>query len=516
MSGSLTSEEVNFLVYRYLLESGFVHSAFAFGHESLIAKSNIDGSNITPGALISFIQKGLQFVEIEAHTNDDGTESICAERFSALRPHSCKVKSRKKIFDPFEDNVDDSGFGTLEASSEDVSYLKGHTKMVCSCAWHPNRPLLASGSSDSTVRLWDREAATKAAAASSNTAHIDKKMRTMDTNVVVVQMPSSKSNNSLQKRDPDTTADKSVADTNEKKQKEERPTESMVLTMEWNASGAQLATGCYNGNVYTWNEEGQLLKTFKEHNAPISVLRWNPKGNTFLTASIDSKAILWDASKGTKEHEFKEHTGPITDLDWQNDDTFATCSIDRKIAIWDLTKASSSSSSASSSSCCIAKLGGHAADINMIRWSPASVSTLASCSDDSLVKLWNVDSKACVQELTQHTREVCAIQWDNNSGHLASGSLDTTVRIWEAESGKCLQTFTKHLHPVSCISFSPDYSLLASASHDRIYVWSIKDDTMVKTLKAGGGINAISWDSTGKKLAGGCANHSVCTLDMRR
>ena len=53
---SLTSDQVNFLVYRYLLESGFIHSAFAFGHESLVAKSSIDGSQISPGALISFIQ----------------------------------------------------------------------------------------------------------------------------------------------------------------------------------------------------------------------------------------------------------------------------------------------------------------------------------------------------------------------------------------------------------------------------------------------------------------------------
>lgn len=101
MSGSLTSEEVNFLVYRYLLESGFIHSAFAFGHESLIVKSSIDGSKVTPGALISFIQKGLQFVEIEAHVNDDGTEIICDNRVSALEPHKCSVKSKRRIFDPY-------------------------------------------------------------------------------------------------------------------------------------------------------------------------------------------------------------------------------------------------------------------------------------------------------------------------------------------------------------------------------------------------------------------------------
>jgi len=31
---SISSDEVNFLVYRYLQESGFHHAAFTFGYES--------------------------------------------------------------------------------------------------------------------------------------------------------------------------------------------------------------------------------------------------------------------------------------------------------------------------------------------------------------------------------------------------------------------------------------------------------------------------------------------------
>jgi hypothetical protein len=67
---NLTSEEVNFLIYRYLLENGFVHSGFVFGHESLVAKSNIGSAEVPPAALISFIQKGLQYTELESHLND--------------------------------------------------------------------------------------------------------------------------------------------------------------------------------------------------------------------------------------------------------------------------------------------------------------------------------------------------------------------------------------------------------------------------------------------------------------
>ena len=62
---SITSDEVNFLVYRYLLESGFQHSAFTFGLESHVHHTSINGTMVPPGALISVLQKGLQYVEAE-------------------------------------------------------------------------------------------------------------------------------------------------------------------------------------------------------------------------------------------------------------------------------------------------------------------------------------------------------------------------------------------------------------------------------------------------------------------
>ena len=115
---AITSDEVNFLVYRYLQESGklrilrhakllpfafkgvtvntcdspyvhvrhffplwltdvhgcycpgFSHSAFVFGYESFVHKSTISGNDVPPGAMISFLQKGLQYMELEANLTE--------------------------------------------------------------------------------------------------------------------------------------------------------------------------------------------------------------------------------------------------------------------------------------------------------------------------------------------------------------------------------------------------------------------------------------------------------------
>lgn len=149
---TLTSDEVNFLIYRYLLESGFVHSAFCFGNESHIAKSKIVGGDVPPGSLISFLQKGLQHTEIECHVNDDGTETLCDAPFSLVTKHECNIKSKTKLFDP--DVPMDEDYGSLEISRELTSHYKGHNDTVFTCAVNPNGDMLVSGSQDCTARLW--------------------------------------------------------------------------------------------------------------------------------------------------------------------------------------------------------------------------------------------------------------------------------------------------------------------------------------------------------------------------
>lgn len=45
--------------------TGFYHAAYVFGIESHISQSNINGALVPPAALLSIIQKGLQYTEAE-------------------------------------------------------------------------------------------------------------------------------------------------------------------------------------------------------------------------------------------------------------------------------------------------------------------------------------------------------------------------------------------------------------------------------------------------------------------
>ena len=49
---------------------GFEHTAFIFSHESMIDQVKVEDDQVKPGALISLLQKSLQYMELEAHVND--------------------------------------------------------------------------------------------------------------------------------------------------------------------------------------------------------------------------------------------------------------------------------------------------------------------------------------------------------------------------------------------------------------------------------------------------------------
>lgn len=67
-----------------LSAAGFQHSAYTFGIESHISQSNINGALVPPAALLSIIQKGLQYTEAEIMIGEDGTEHRMVESLSLI------------------------------------------------------------------------------------------------------------------------------------------------------------------------------------------------------------------------------------------------------------------------------------------------------------------------------------------------------------------------------------------------------------------------------------------------
>ncbi|MEH2236434.1 serine/threonine-protein kinase [Nostoc sp.] len=142
--------------------------------------------------------------------------------------------------------------------------------------------------------------------------------------------------------------------------------------------------------------------------------------------------------------------------------TLASGSDDRIVKLWDLNTKK-----------VLASLSGHSQAVKSVAFSPDG-QILATASDDKTIKLWQVETLEEICTLLGHSHIVKSVAFSPDGQILASGSWDKTIKLWDVNTGTEICTITGHQLQVNSVAFSPQGQLLASASYDRtIRLWQI-------------------------------------------
>lgn len=137
---SITSDEVNYLVYRYLVEAGLAHAQFAFQAETQVHRLGFKG--VRPGALVALLQKGLLFSEVEAHLGDDGVEKRCTAPYT-LFGHECRLVEERdhKRDEPTDLNLQLSRHDILPREKRPDLHSLKNTSLKTTDTHVPHSPL---------------------------------------------------------------------------------------------------------------------------------------------------------------------------------------------------------------------------------------------------------------------------------------------------------------------------------------------------------------------------------------
>ena len=366
----------------------------------------------------------------------------------------------------------------------------GHGNAVNCVAFSPDGGKLASGSWDSTVKLWD--------VASGEC------LKTFDQH-------SSEVNSVVFSRDGGRLASGSWDRTvkvwdvaSGECLKTFGQHQGRVSSVAFSPDGGRLASGSWDKTVKLWDVAGgECLKTFDQHSSRVTSVTFSPDGGRLASSSGDKTVKLWDVASGACLKTFDQHQDKVTSVMFSPDGgTLASSSDDKTVKLWDV-----------ASGACLKTFDQHQDKVTSVTFSPDG-GKLASGSWDNTVKLWDMAGGACLKTFDQHTSLVMSVTFSPDGGTLASGSWDATVKVWDVASGACLKTFGQHRGSVSSVTFSPDGGKLASGSEASVKVWDVASGACLQTFHQHGRVTSVAFSPDGGQLASGSYDKTVKLWDV--
>lgn len=238
-------------------------------------------------------------------------------------------------------------------TADEIGVWTEHRDVVSNVAWNPkNVDLLATGSSDGFVRLWDflPPATAPTAACPSLT------LPSRPTGISHKGIESSK---------------------------------KTITSVAWHPDGTILATGSQDGVGRLFTPSGQLQAIMSYGRGAVNAMKWSPSGTQILVGKDDFTVCKWMDRGGSMAMKmcYDAHTKEVNDVDWLDDQVFASAGNDHAIHVHHGDDKRPRFT-----------FRGHTDDVTRIKWSPlaagggpaAAERLLASVSDDGNCMIWKL------------------------------------------------------------------------------------------------------------------------------
>jgi len=379
------------------------------------------------------------------------------------------------------------------SSGKEIGALPGHDGEVFSIAWSPDGRTLASGGNDSMVKLW-----------SVSERRALRKIETRGSVSSVAFSPDGRTLAAGGFGSPSLWGAQSGRALRKLVDPPSRPARfdsgDIIECVAWSPDGSTLAVGTDGNNIKLWEAASRKeLPTLDAQRKRIASLAFNPDGKTLVAGTTDGVIRVWSVPQGKLLRTISAHKGPLRALAFSpNGKTLASGGYDDVIKLWDTGSWDEQRTFPVSSRSSLA-----------LSFSPDG-KTLAAV-DHKTIKLWELDSGKEPTTLDAHSNAVFNVICSPDGKSLASANDDHTVRIWALDSGppvRCLATYDKDN---KFVAFSPDGKTLAAQGRTFRKPPEVNSNT-IQLLDIGSGKelekfsdsdwnHPIIWSPDGKMLA---------------
>jgi COMPASS component SWD3 len=267
---------------------------------------------------------------------------------------------------------------------------------------------------------------------------------------------------------------------------------------------------------YNPYERCQCLYRYSTRKSTTYAIAITPNGQIMVSGGNDRIITVRQMGTGRILRTFTGHTGSIYTLCLSPDGrSLVSGGRDTTLKVWNLDTIGNYNSISPASRVIgnglVNTLTGHSESINSLAISPDG-QLLVSGSEDTTIKLWDIERGECLATLERHEAGVKSVAISPDGQLLVSGSADNTIKLWQlcdrTSDPICpdpIYTLTGHTDWVKCLAISPDGQILASGSQDKtIKLWDLETGELKSTLAGHWGeVNSIAMTPDGQTLISG-------------
>jgi WD40 repeat protein len=137
---------------------------------------------------------------------------------------------------------------------------------------------------------------------------------------------------------------------------------------------------------------------------------------------------------------------------------------------------------------------------------------LATGGSDGCVALWDVTTRHREVSFRGGTTSVA---FHPSGRRLAAASLGRSIRIWDVEARLGIAELTGHSDAVRCVVYSPDGRWLVSGADDRtLRLWDAESGALLGVCELHTQIKSLAFAPDGSRLFTGNGNDSCCQVDV--
>ncbi|MCC5656489.1 hypothetical protein LC608_05745 [Nostoc sp. XA010] len=290
-----------------------------------------------------------------------------------------------------------------------IHTLQGHSNSVNSLAFSPDGKILASGSYDNTIKLWDIGTGREIYTLQGHSNSVNSIAFSPDGKILA----SGSDDKTIKLWDVTTRGQILTIQAHR----------DSVRSVAFSPDGKTLASGSSDNTIKLWDmrTKGQI-RTLQAHSEWVRSVAFSPDGKTLASGSNDKTIKLWDVTTGGQIRTLQGHFHWVVSVAFSPDGKLvASGSCDKTIKLWDITTGGQ-----------ICTTQGHSYSVVSAAFSPDG-RIIASVSYGG-IQLWDVGTAREIYTLKGHSDWVRSLALSPDGKILASGSNDKTINIWQLAS----------------------------------------------------------------------------------